>query len=78
MGALGLLAYAALVILDTPGYLPQWLRFSIGGLRIRLEVAHAKLVASCAFCLLGYNKHMEEVCEISCIKAIDALILEWW
>ena len=78
MGALGLLAYAALVILDTLGNLPQLLRFSIGGLRTRLEVAHAKLVASCAFCLLGYNKHMEEVCEISCIKAIDALILEWW
>ena len=76
MGTLGLLAYAALVILDTLGYLPQWLRFSIGGLRIRLEVAHAKLVASCAFCLLGYNKHMEEIGEILCIKTIDALIIE--
>lgn len=60
MGALGLLAYAALVILDTPGYLPQWLRLSIGGLPIRLEVAHAKLVVSRAFCLLGYYKHTEE------------------
>ena len=76
MGALGLLAYAALVNQDTVGNLPQLLRFSIGGLRTRLEVAHAKLVASCAFCLLGYNKHMEDVGEILCIKTIDALILE--
>ena len=72
MGTLGLLAYAALVILDTLGNLPQLLRFSIGGLRTRLEVAHAKLVASRAFCLFGYYKHMEEAGEILCIKTIDA------
>ena len=76
MGALGLLAYAALVILDTLGNLPQLLRFSIGGLRTRLEVAHAKLVATRAVCLFGYNKHMEEVGKILCIKTIDALIIE--
>ena len=76
MGALGLLAYAALVILDTLGNLPQLLRFSIGGLRTRLEMAHAKLVATRAFCLFGYNKHMEEGGKNLCIKTIDALIIE--